>query len=483
MKFLLQVFSITLALTAAHSAPAVTPVKPPVTPAPPERWEGIWPPVLPGAVKGTVTIATDAFLEVPAAVEKARTEEGAAPFVVAKTAPTVELAYHGELPDRALNGTGWTIWGDICVAGDGKVYMGIGNHGRNAERPANAGGNAFIYCWNPETKTLAKIADLNQLAGGGEGDPSWSKVHGGVLEDASGQIYFTGTLNAGGRSFQTAWTERVPGGQLFRHDPKSGESRIITVFPGEVTATTLLDRDRGLWYAIMEGKTAATDAALTVVDLKTAKVIYQSPHDAVTSSRNLALARTGAVFFNGRGGLWKFDPATRTISATHTVLPNELAMRSSTGESRAGFIYGTTMRPGVLFRYAPASDKLEPLGPEFLNGNYTTVTLLSPDEKYVYYLPGAHGGASLIGTPVVQYHIATGRRKVLAFLKDGIEKAANFSPAGTYGVKMSADGSTLYVNFNGNAINETNPPKRQAKGFGLTAFAAIHIPESERSGP
>jgi hypothetical protein len=476
MKLLPILLSTSIALTAAFAAPLV---KPKATPTP-ELWEGPWPPLLPGAVKGTATIATDAFLEVPAAVEKARAEEGAAPFVVAKTAPTVELAYHGELPDRALNGTGWSIWGDICVASDGKVYVGIGNHGRNAERPQNGGGNAFIYCWNPETKTLAKVADLNQLAGGGEGDPSWSKVHAGVHENADGHIYFTGTLNAGGRSFQTNWTERVPGGQLFRYDPKSGQSRIVTVFPGEVTPTTLLDRERQLWYAIMEGKTAATDAALTVVDLKTAKVVYQSPHDAVTGTRNLALARNGTVFFNGQGGLWKFDPASKSISTTRTVLPNELAMRSSTGETRDGFIYGTTMRPGVLFRYAPAADKVEALGPDFLNGNYTTVTVLSPDEKYVYYLPGAHGGASLIGTPVVQYNIATRQRKVLAFLKQGIEKAANFSPAGTYGVKISADGSTLYVNFNGNAVNETNPPRKQAKGFGLTAFAAIHIPASER---
>lgn len=476
MKLLSGFLCITLAVSAALAAP---PAKPKATPVP-ETWQGPWPPALPGAVHGTATVKTEAFLEVPEAVEKARTAEGAAPFILAKTAPAVDLAYHGDLPDRALNGTGWTIWGDICVAGDGKVYMGIGNHGRNAERPQNGGGHAFIYCWNPETKTLAKVADLNQLAGGQEGDPTWSKVHAGVLEDAAGQIWFTGTLNAGGRSFQTTWSERVPGGQLFRYDPKSGQSRIVTVFPGEVTPTTLLDRERGLWYAIMEGKTAAVDAALTVVDLKSAKVVYQSPHDAVTGTRNLALARDGAVFFSGQGGLWKYDPASKTIAATRSVLPGGSALRSSTGETRDGFIYGTTMRPAALFRYAPAVDKMEPLGPDFLTGNYTTVTVLSPDEKYVYYLPGAHGGASLIGTPVVQYHIATGQRKVLAFLKDGIEKATNFSPAGTYGVKISAGGSTLFVNFNGNAINETNPPKRQAKGFGLTAFAAIHIPASER---
>jgi hypothetical protein len=232
----------------------------------------------------------------------------------------------------------------------------------------------------------------------------------------------------------------------------------------------------------MEGKTSGKDVALTAVDLNTGKVIYQSPHTAVVASRNIALARDGSVIFNGEGGFWKYNPTSKSIAATKSSLPPGTSMRSSTHESKAGFIYGTTMRPAQLFRYAPAADKLELLGPDFLNGNYTTVTVLSPDEKYVYYLPGAHGGAALIGTPVLQYNVATGKQKVIAFLKEGIEKATGYSPAGTYGVKISADGSTLYVNFNGNLAADPNPPKRQAKGFGLTAFAAIHIPETERTG-
>jgi hypothetical protein len=197
----------------------------------------------------------------------------------------------------------------------------------------------------------------------------------------------------------------------------------------------------------------------------------------VTASRNLALAKSGAVFFNGAGGLWKYDPATRSIAATHSAFPPGVTMRSSTRESATGYIYGTTMHLGLLFRYAPAQDKLEILGPDFLSGDYTTVTVLSPDERFVYYLPGAHGGALTTGTPVVQYNIATGERKVLAFLEEGIDTATGYLPCGAYGVKMSADGSTLYVNFNGQP--HTNIA-RHAKAFGLTAFAAIHIPAAER---
>ena len=81
---------------------------------------------------------------------------------------------------------------------------------------------------------------------------------------------------------------------------------------------------------------------------------------------------------------------------------------------------------------------------------------------------------------MVQYEIATGQRKVLAFLRDGLEQASDWVPGGTYGVKLSADGSTLYVNFNGHAADRIRPSKMKANGFGFTAFAAIHIPSSER---
>jgi hypothetical protein len=442
--------------------------------------ETAWPPPLQSAVHGVATIKSDAFLTVPPEVEKARAQEGAAPFVVARTPPVVELVYHGELPGHAQNATGWTAWGDILVAGDGRVYCGLGNHGNNALRPEGEnGGQAFLYQWNPPTKTLRRVVDLNHIVETQEGDPSWTKVHAGILEGRDGKIYLTGTLNDGGRAYQMKWTPRVPGGQLFEFDPATEKTRVVASFPGEVTPTTELDRARNIWYGNLEGKTGHDSIALTAVDLGSGRVIYQSPHDAVHADRNLALARDGAVYFNGLNGLWKYDPATKSIAATRSAFPAG-TMRSSTAESRQGFIYGTTMNPGRLFRYAPAQDKLEMLGPEFLTGDYTAVTVLSPDEKFVYYLPGSHGGAAKIGTPVVQYEIATGQRKVLAFLRDPIAIQTGYVPAGTYGVAISADGATLYVNFNGTPANAALMPWKHAKNFGLTAFAAIHIPASER---
>jgi hypothetical protein len=155
-------------------------------------------------------------------------------------------------------------------------------------------------------------------------------------------------------------------------------------------------------------------------------------------------------------------------------------MRCSTAETSKGEIYGITHKTTQIFRYRPASDELTLLGPNWLSGSYTAVCVLSPDERFVYYLPGAHGGAFKDGTPVVQYEIATGQRKVLAFLAAACEKELNYVPAGTYGIKISADGGTLYVNFNGHPADAIRPAHIKPIGFGLTAFAAIQIPTSER---
>jgi hypothetical protein len=135
---------------------------------------------------------------------------------------------------------------------------------------------------------------------------------------------------------------------------------------------------------------------------------------------------------------------------------------------------------GELFRYLPVRDELSILGSNFLvKGEYITVCDLSPDEKYVYYLPGAHGSAGFSGTPVIQYNVATGIQKVLAFLSEPMTKAFNYAPGGTYGVKISKDGSRLYVGLNGSPPDALRP-KGLGRGFGLTSFAVIYIPAKER---
>jgi hypothetical protein len=435
-----------------------------------------WPPELKGAEGGTVTSRSEAFLRVPASVAEARGRAGSAAFVVAETPPTVQLAFHRDLGPGARQRRLWSSWGDICVAGDGRVYCGIGDHGDDA------GGDArcLIHRWDPARHVLERIVDVNALLPGEGPHPAWSKIHARIDEGPDGGIYFSGTLNAGTRAGlpQYHWDEQLPGGQLYRHDPRTGRTAVIASLPPKrCTATALMDRDRAIWWCNLE---AGAGNALWGLSLETGRPVFQAPDGSMGFNRNFALGRDGAVYFNGAEGLWKYDPATRGIARTRSAFPDSPGMRCSTRESRAGEIFGITQATNQLFRYRPARDELELLGPNWLAGSYTAVCVLSPDERYVYYLPGSHGGAFRDGTPVVQYDIASGQRKVLAFLAEPVDRACDYVPGGTYGVKLGADGGTLYVNFNGHASDRIRPAAMRPNGFGLCAFAAIHIPPSER---
>jgi sugar lactone lactonase YvrE len=326
---------------------------------------------------------------------------------------------------------------------------------------------------------LEQVVDMSRVVPPQPGQPAWSKVHARIDEGPDRKIYFSCTLNDGNRATQPQfhWTERLPGGQLYRYDPQTGQTAVFADLPRpRCTATSLLDRRRHVWWCNLEGG----GNALYGLDLRTRRPAFQGEDGSVQFNRNFALARDGSVYFNGRGGLWRYDAAARRVAPTRSAFPGSAGMRSSTRAARDGSIYGTAQTTGQLFRYRPARDELRLLGPAWLRGDYITVCELSPDERFLYYLPGAHGGAFRQGTPVVQYEIARGRRKVLAFLAGAFEQAHGYVPAGTYGMKVSADGGTLFVNVNGHAADRTRPPQMRPNGFGLCGFAAIQVPASER---
>src|SRR5687768_16948339 len=82
-----------------------------------------WPPKMKVSTERAITVRSPRLLDVPEAVQAAAKKEGAAEFVVAKTPPTVELAFHAKLGPEAASRRLWSSWGDICVASDGRVYV------------------------------------------------------------------------------------------------------------------------------------------------------------------------------------------------------------------------------------------------------------------------------------------------------------------------------------------------------------------------
>ena len=495
-----------------------------------------WPPQLPGVVKNRVVLETQDFLSVPESVQADSQQTGAAPFVVAKAPPTIALYFHDNLGPEAASRRLWSSWGDIGLASDGRVYCGIGDHHHDKDGDARC----FIYCYDPRQNTLRQVVDMNQVVTPKPGRPSWSKVHAKIDEGLDGKIYFSCTLNDGNKAKDPEyckWDAELPGGQLYQYDPTTGKTVVYLTLPApRCTATSLLDQRRNIWWCNLE---AGEGNALWAVDLKTKKQVFKGSDGSVGFNRAIGLAKDGSVYFNGvsdaaakierakaaaaaateeakqaaaagkeakaksraraaeikaelakataeaqknqRTPLMKYDPASGKILATKAVFVGAPGLRCISRQTADGSFYGVTYSSNELFHYSTKDDRIKLLGPSWLSGAYTTVIELSPDERYLYYLPGAHGGAHKNGTPLVQYEIATGTRKVLAFISPAFAKVHEYTPSGTYGLKVSPDGGTLYVNFNGDPSDRFLTDGMRQDGFGLTSFAVIDIPASERN--
>ena len=94
-----------------------------------------------------------------------------------------------------------------------------------------------------------------------------------------------------------------------------------------------------------------------------------------------------------------------------------------------------------------------------------------PTGRYLYYVPGAHGGSERDGTAVVQFDVKTGRKKVIAFLEPFYTKRYGFTLKGTYATAIDPAGDKLYVTWN---------VSRGGRAWDCCGMTVIHIPESER---
>jgi hypothetical protein len=98
---------------------------------------------------------------------------------------------------------------------------------------------------------------------------------------------------------------------------------------------------------------------------------------------------------------------------------------------------------------------------------------VDPTGRFLYYVPGAHGGASGDGTPIVQYDLKTGRRKVLAFLHQHFWDKYGYALDGSFGNVLDEKGERFFISWDGWR-------KGQPRGWESAALTVLHVPEAER---
>jgi hypothetical protein len=263
-------------------------------------------------------------------------------------------------------------------------------------------------------------------------------------------------------------------------DPGEGLESLGVPLDRHMTPSTNLWREGNLLYGeAVEGETDR--GPFYVFDLTTRSVKYSGNADIHTGFRNIAVdARGNAYFSVNTSGLARYDPRTNAV----TVLPVAFtggSLRASTREAASGWMYLATARPDRLYRFRPSTGALEDLGS--LPG-YTAQIELDPGERYVYYMPYAHGGASREGAPVYRFDVETREHQVIASLNEEIERRYNYRIGGTYAFDIDPEGEHLYLSLNAVSLNRDARSIRS--GFGDPVLVVLEIPapgESEAAYP
>ncbi len=422
-----------------------------------------YPPTLPNG-QTVVTDHSPEFLKPPAGLSSE--------VAIADEVPTIDFLFY---PNQNYPGKPWSNWGDGSVA-KGKYYSAIGDHYAIGRGVAKHGtGTAHVYEYDPETKSLRSLVDVTKLLDLPEGHYTPGKIHSRVDLGKDGWLYYA-THRGSPRAANDE--NHYQGDWIFRTNPKTSKSEIVVHAPVSKHSipNSVLDAERMIFY----GGTAAgpdaedQDIRFFAYDVANKKLLYSGPDGP---ARYMMLSKsTGKLFYvpgNQDGELMCFDPATG--KPPHKVGVT-IGVRAASDETKDGLVYtvSTGQRSGdaTIWEFNVNTEKARKVGAARVGENaYVASIDVDPTGRFLYYSPGAHGGGYRDGTPIVQFEIETGQKKIIAFLHPFYENKYGFIPKGTYSTALSEDGSQFFVTWN---------VSRGTRAWDCCGLSVVHIPESER---
>lgn len=424
-----------------------------------------YPPQLPGG-KTLVSDTSNKFLK--------RSETIKDDVNIAKAPPTVDFMFY---PGQNYPGKPWSNWGDSTVA-NGKYYSAIGDHlaisGKGDNSHGTGTGHVFEY--DPKTKKLRELVDLAEFLKMPKGHYTPGKVHTRVDMGNDGWLYY-----ATHRGSPRATTDEFhyKGDWIFRTNPETAKTEIVAhaPVPKHSVPTAILDPDRLIFY----GSTAAAidreeeGIRFFAYDVKNRKMLYSGPNGP---ARYMMLARsTGRLYYvpgKDEGELMRFDPESG--EPPQKVAGSHIGIRAATQETPQNLIYtvslGQRSNDATIWSFNTKTEKIQKVGAAAVGSQAYVATIdADPTGRYLYYIPGAHGGSYRDGTAVVQFDTKTKQKKIIAFLDPFYTDKYGFTLKGTYGTEVSAEGDKLYVTWN---------VSRGSRAWDCCGLTVIHIPESER---
>lgn len=414
--------------------------------------EVTFPPTLPGGQE-VVTDRSKEFLRPPTTLR-----EGVS---IAATPPTVDFLL---FPGQTYPGKPWSAWGD-SLAVEGAYYASIGDH-------LAPEGNAFVYRYDPTTKRLRRLVDVRGVLDLPAGHYTPGKIHSRLDLGDDGWLYFA---THRGSTRVTTDQYHYQGDWILRHHPDQGKTEVVArgPVPRHCIPASVLDPERLIFYGgTVAGRSDdGEDIRFFAYDVRERGLLHAG---ADGPSRALALARSsGRVYYTagkGDGPLMRFDPERRGPPVR---VGGPANIRAATAETPEGVIYTVSQgAEAILSALDTRTERLEPLGKAAVGTQQYIASLdADPTGRYLYYIPGAHGGSDADGSAVVQFDVRTRHTKVIAFLHPFYRDRYGLIPRGTYSATLSPDGGTLYITWN---------VSRGGRAWDCCALTVIHIPESER---
>lgn len=377
---------------------------------------------------------------------------------IARTPPVVDFAFY---PEQNYPGNPWSHRSDGIVVGD-RYYSSTNDHlaprGTAHLWEYDAGGKQFRLLCNT-TRFLESVnafpPDMNYRPG---------EMQSRIDLGSDGWLYYatdrgSPTVTNDAHGYRGEW--------ILRTHPRTQETKVVATFPiaKHTIPASVLDPKRMIFYGgTAPGKDAPNPKiqffALDVKTGKLLKVADDGPYRTLIFSPS-----TGKVFWQGKG----YDPQTNEIFTTN--VPD---VRSVTAETPQGVVYGTSGRSADLWAFHPRTGELKQLGSGAVGKQeYVASVEADPTGRYLYYVPGAHGGAAGDGTPVVQYDLHSGKRKVIAFLHNLFWEKYGYALDGSFGSALDEKGERLFISWDGWR-------KGQPRGWESAALTVVHIPASER---
>ena len=405
--------------------------------------------------RSVVTDRVDSFLQAPDTMRDG--------VVIASVPPTIDFAYY---PGQSYAGKPWSAWGD-SLARNGKYYASIGDHLAPRGKP-------YVYEYDPEHRQFRLLADVAELLNLPPTHYVPGKIHGRLDIGSDGWLYFA---THRGSSRVTTDEYHFRGDWILRSHPDTGQTEIVAhaPVPKHCIPSSVLDPERMIFY----GSTAAgSDAELQGIqffayDIDANKLLYSEPGGP---SRAMAFAKsTGRIYYvPGRGDapLMRFDPRI----GRSTPLAGRIGIRAATEETPQGMIYTVSLGQGgsepILYALDAKTERIEELGPAAVGSQTYIATIdADPTGRFLYYVPGAHGGSDQDGSAVVQFDTHSRRKKVIAFLADHYRREHGCTPKGTYSLAVDPSGDKLYITWN---------VSRGGRSWDCCALSVIRIPAAER---